>query len=90
LSFAAQQREGTPVDTPGSHSGIAIDDSGGLVSGASENATGVESDAQQEPPEGIEASPTFVLRGNVERRISSLKRGLGHSRISGDALRLSP
>jgi hypothetical protein len=49
LSFAAQQREGTPVDTPGSHSGIAIDDSGGLVSCASENATGVESDAQQEP-----------------------------------------
>jgi hypothetical protein len=37
-SFAAQQREGTPVDTPGSHSGVVIDDSGGLVS-CSENAT---------------------------------------------------
>jgi hypothetical protein len=64
--FAAQHREGTPVDTPGSHTGVAVDDSGGVVSCASENATGVEIEAQQEPYAGIEASPTFVLRGNVE------------------------
>jgi hypothetical protein len=56
-----------PRNTPGSHLGIVIDDSGGVVSLSSENATCVvEIEAQQAASEGIEASPTFVLRGDVE------------------------